>query len=128
MCFDAVFSAIGYCAAYRDRFSTDSYPADIGVDVHASDDTAIAGPHGRADLLPLVAITLADGFGGDGDQLFVLVAQHDGECVPSSVGGQPTPVYFDNSFRPSRISCAVSAFSPALREAAAMAAAACGWP
>ncbi len=37
-------------------------------------------------------------------------------------------IHFDNSFRPSRISCAVSAFSPALRDAAAIAAAACGWP
>ena len=34
--------------------------------------------------------------------------------------------HFANSFRPSRISCAVSAFSPALREADAIAAAACG--
>ena len=36
--------------------------------------------------------------------------------------------HFDSSFKPSRINCAVSAFSPALREAAAMAAEACGWP
>ena len=36
--------------------------------------------------------------------------------------------HFASSFSPSRMSCAVSAFSPALREAAAMAAAACGWP
>jgi len=36
--------------------------------------------------------------------------------------------HFANSFSPSRMSCAVSAFSPALREAAAIAAAACGWP
>ncbi len=36
--------------------------------------------------------------------------------------------HFASSLRPSRISCAVSAFSPALREAAAIAAAACGWP
>src|SRR5271169_1091353 len=36
--------------------------------------------------------------------------------------------HFANSFSPSRMSCAVSAFSPALREAAAMAAVACGWP
>lgn len=34
--------------------------------------------------------------------------------------------HFDNSFKPSRISCAVSAFSPAPREAAAIAAVACG--
>jgi hypothetical protein len=39
-----------------------------------------------------------------------------------------THCHFANSFKPSRISCAVSAFSPALREAEAMAAAACGWP
>ncbi len=36
--------------------------------------------------------------------------------------------HFASSFSPSRISCAVSAPSPALREAPAMAAAACGWP
>ena len=36
--------------------------------------------------------------------------------------------HFASSLSPSRISCAVSAFSPALREAAAIAAAACGWP
>src|SRR5206468_1175276 len=109
--FDAMVAAFGDGAADGDRFGADRDPADIGVDVHAGDDTAIAGPHGRADLLPLVAIALADGFGGDGDQLFVIVAQHNGECVPSSVGGQPMAVYFASSFRPSRISCAVSAFS-----------------
>ena len=37
-------------------------------------------------------------------------------------------VHFANSFSPSLMSCAVSAFSPALREAAAIAAAACGGP
>ena len=36
--------------------------------------------------------------------------------------------HFANSFSPSRISCAVSACSPALRDADAIAAAACGWP
>src|SRR5262249_42745109 len=36
--------------------------------------------------------------------------------------------HFASSFRPRRMSCAVSAFSPALREAAAIAAAACGCP
>ena len=38
------------------------------------------------------------------------------------------PERFANSFNPSRINCLVSAPSPALRAAAAMAAAACGWP
>ena len=37
-------------------------------------------------------------------------------------------VHLASSFSPCRISVAVSAPSPALREAAAMAAAACGWP
>src|ERR1700683_1966844 len=78
--------------------------------------------------LPVVAIAQAAGFGGGGDQFLVFVAQHDGECVPSSVDGQPTAVYFDNSLSPSRISGAVSAPSPAMREAPAMAAAACGGP
>src|SRR4029077_3122890 len=36
-------------------------------------------------------------------------------------------VHFASSFSPSRISCETSAFSPALREAAAIAAAALGW-
>ena len=36
--------------------------------------------------------------------------------------------HFANSFNPSRMSCAVPAFSPAEREAEAIAAAACGWP
>ena len=36
--------------------------------------------------------------------------------------------HFANSFSPSRINCAVSACSPALRDADAIAAAACGWP
>src|SRR3979490_2896840 len=36
--------------------------------------------------------------------------------------------HFANSFNPSLMSCAVSAFSPAMREAPAIAAAACGWP
>src|SRR6185503_14052469 len=76
-------------------------------------DAAVAGAHGGADLLPVIAIALADGFGGRGDQFLVLFAQHGGECIPSSLGGRPTAVYCDNSFRPSRISCAASAFSPA---------------
>ena len=38
------------------------------------------------------------------------------------------PSHFANSFSPSRINCAVSACSPALRDADAIAAAACGWP
>ena len=36
--------------------------------------------------------------------------------------------HFANSFSPRRISCAVPACSPALRDADAIAAAACGWP
>ena len=36
--------------------------------------------------------------------------------------------HFASSFSPSLMSCAVSAPSPARREAPAMAAAACGWP
>src|SRR5207245_3559367 len=39
------------------------------------------------DLLPVIAIALADGFGGDSDQFLVLFAQHGGECIPWSVGG-----------------------------------------
>ena len=36
--------------------------------------------------------------------------------------------HLESSFKPNRMSCAVSAVSPALRLAAEMAAAACGWP
>ena len=36
--------------------------------------------------------------------------------------------HFASSFSPSLMSCAVSALSPARREAPAIAAAACGWP
>jgi hypothetical protein len=49
-----------------------------------------------------------------------------GASVEVSV--KPRRTHFANSFSPNRMSCAVSAFSPAEREAAAMAAAACGWP
>ena len=45
-------------------------------------------------------------------------------------GNQPARrgAHFASSFSPSLMSCAVSALSPASRAAAAMAAAACGWP
>ena len=52
------------------------------------------------------------------------------DIVGAALGGDDAGGrgHFASSFRPSRISCAVSAFSPALREAEAIAAAACGWP
>jgi hypothetical protein len=52
------------------------------------------------------------------------------DVIVTLVGGHEAAraVHFANSFRPCRISVAVSAPSPALRAAAAMAAAACGCP
>ena len=52
------------------------------------------------------------------------------DVVAAALGGDDAGGrgHFASSFSPSRISCAVSAFSPAVREAEAMAAAACGWP
>src|SRR5258707_2353322 len=50
-----------------------------------------------------------------------------GEEGPASRIKHPA-THFANSFSPNPMSCAVSAFSPALREAEAMAAAACRWP
>jgi hypothetical protein len=49
-------------------------------------------------------------------------------CGASDAKHRCPTSHFANSFSPSRINCAVSAFSPALREAWAIAAAACGWP
>ncbi len=54
--------------------------------------------------------------------------EQNGACLAIGAEHNASRVHFANSFRPSRMSCAVSAFSPAMREAPAMAAAACGWP
>src|SRR5205807_9827204 len=51
--FDAVLAAFGDGAADGDRFGADRDPADLRVHAHPSDATALARPHGRADLLPL---------------------------------------------------------------------------
>ena len=91
---DAMVAGLGDGAADGDGFGTDRDTANIGVDVHAGDDTAVAGAHGSADLLPVVAIARADRFGGGVDQLLVLFAQHGGDCIPSSVG-RPGEIYLD---------------------------------
>jgi hypothetical protein len=80
--FDTVVAGLGNGAADGDRFGADRDPADIGVDIHAGDDTAVARAHGSTDLLPVVAIALTDRCGGCGDQFLVLFARHAGECVP----------------------------------------------
>src|SRR5579871_1323557 len=59
--FDAVIAVFGNRATDRDRLGADCDPADIGVDVHAGDDAAVAGAHRGTHFLPVVAITLADG-------------------------------------------------------------------
>src|ERR1700752_4206804 len=126
---DAVVAGLGDGASDGDRFRADRDPADIGVDVHAGHDAAVAGAQRRSHLLPVIAIALADRLCGGGDQFLVFFAQHSRRCIPVRLdGGVSTIAYFANSFSPSRMSCAVSALSPALRAAEAMAAAACGWP
>ena len=60
-----------------------------------------------------------------------LRAQVGVHIVIAAFGGHQTSrggAHRANSLKPCRISVAVSAPSPALREAAAIAAAACGWP
>ncbi len=59
-----------------------------------------------------------------------LRAQRDVGVVVALVGGYQAAggIHFASSRKPCRISVAVSAPSPALRVAAAIAAAACGWP
>ena len=73
----------------------------------------------------LARLRLADEFGQQ-----LRTQRGVADIVGTALGGDDAGgrVHFASSFSPSRISCAVSAFSPALREAAAMAAAACGWP
>src|SRR6185312_3937882 len=57
---DPVIPGLGDGAADRNRLGTYGIPADIGIDVDAGHDAAVAGAHGGADLLPFVAVTLAD--------------------------------------------------------------------
>src|SRR4029079_15749247 len=98
------------------RFGTHRHASEIGVEADASDDFSGAKAQRRAHLLPIVTVTLADCLRRSFDQSAIPLAQ------------RLSLAHLDSSFNPSRISCAVSAPSPALRLAAEMAAAACGWP
>ena len=112
-----VIAEIDEGAPERDRFGADRHAAEIGVEIDAGKNLAGTGAQRRADLLPVVAVALLDRRGRGFDQFT------DPLC--SSVC---RPFHFASSFSPSRISVFASAPSPALRAAAAMAAAACGWP
>ena len=111
---DAGLAELGDGAAERDRFGADRHAAEIGVEIDAGEDPPVARAQRRADLLPVVAVAPLDRRARRFDQFMVLRAQHE------------APYHFASSFSPSRISCGVSAPSPAARVAAAMAAAACG--
>ena len=113
---DAGLAEIGDRAAERDRLGAHRHAAEIGIEIDAGDDAAVARAHRRADLLPVVAIALLDRRARRLDQF-------DG---PARSSDHATLRHFASSFRPSRISRGVSAPSPASRAAAAMAAAACG--
>src|SRR5262249_47122391 len=99
----------------RHRLGTHRHAAEIGVDIDARDDAAVARAQRGADLLPLVAIALRDRLARDGDQFAVL-------------RGQRRATHRASSLSPARISRPVSAPSPPACVAAATAAAACGWP
>src|SRR6185437_5262756 len=99
----------------RHRLRTHGHAAQIGVDVDARDDAAVARAQRGADLLPFVAVALLDRRARGRDQRLVL-------------GGELLAPHRASSLRAARISRAVSAPSPAACVAAATAAAACGWP
>src|SRR5262245_66436048 len=108
---DAGLADVGDRMAKRDRLRAHRHAPQIGVEVDTGIDASVAGAQRGADFLPVVAVTPFDRVSGGDDQLPVALAQ---------------PRHFASSFNPSRMSRAVSAPSPALRLAAAMAAAACG--
>src|SRR5258708_27378357 len=97
--FDAMVAALGDGPADRDRFGADRDPADIGIDIHAGDDAAIAGAHRRPYFLPIVAISLADRLGSGGDQFLVFFSLPRGRGL--SFKGGPGPPFPPPS-RPAR--------------------------
>src|SRR5262249_40590214 len=111
---DADLAEFGDGLAERDGFGADRHAAEIGVEIDAGIDLAGAQAQRGADFLPVVAIAAADRLACGLDQ--------------SAIGGSELFGHFASPFSPSRISCLVSAPSPALRAAAAIAADACGWP
>ena len=70
---DAMVAAFGDGAADRDSFRANGNTPDIGVDIDAGDDAAVARAKRRADLLPFVAVTLLDRAGGGFDQFLVFL-------------------------------------------------------
>ena len=54
---DAMVAAFGDRAPDRDGLGADGDAPDIGVDIDAGDDAAVARAKRRADLLPFVAVT-----------------------------------------------------------------------
>ncbi len=114
--FDAELTGDGDRLAERNRLGADRHAAEIGIETDAGENLAGARAQRGADLLPVVAIALADRLGRGLDQCAVGFAQSG------------LRRHLESSFSPSRINCAVSAPSPAFRLAAEIAAAACGWP
>src|SRR4029077_10914450 len=72
---DPVIALLGERAPDRDRLGAHRAAAPIGLEVDAGHHTAVARADGRADLLPVGAITRLDRLHGGGDQFLVLVAQ-----------------------------------------------------
>src|SRR5215470_117908 len=110
----------------RDRLGTHRHAAEIGIEIDADENPSRATTQGSTDFLPVVAIAPLDRRAGSLDQLFIPPAQcRSGTgAVLRRVGrGLVTFAHFANSLSPSRIRLAASASSPALRAAAAMAAA-----
>src|SRR4051812_15034135 len=107
---DAGLAQIRDHAPQRDPFGADRHAAEVNIEIDAGHDLSRTRTQSRADLLPVVAITLPDRLTRNLYQFLIGFGQ----------------LHFDSSLSPNRISCAVSAPSPALRLAAAIAAAACG--
>ena len=114
--FDPIIADFDEGTTERNRLGANRHAAEIGVEIDAGKDFAGTGAQRGADFLPVVAVALLDRRRRRRDQLLVGFAQ----CR--------RPFHLASSFKPSRISVLTSAPSPALRTAAAMAAAACGWP
>ena len=112
---DALVARLGDGAADRHRLGAHRHAAEIGVDVDAGDDAPVARAQRRADLLPLVAIARPDRLARGGDQLAVLLAQRRAAHRASSFSA--------SADQPRRLGALAGRCV-----AAAIAAAACGWP
>jgi hypothetical protein len=103
---DAVIPGLGNGTTDCDGLGANRDAADIGIDVDPGNDAAVAGQHRSADLLPVVAIPLANHLGGGSDEIPVLVGQDRSIASFDS----RSVFHFASSLRPRRISCATSAF------------------